>query len=296
MTTVVRTFRHLADPMLLTVSLLLLVAAGAVAGSLVRWRGPGRWTAGGLSAVIAWLVGVGFLLVGTDATASSAAIAAHVPAAGVGLIAVTLVTSATTLPPGRRRVIKTLGSGLLAASAAGYTLKRLVRTGGRSRSGEALPAPGTDGSDGDHLGTPNGSVTARGRPTAAAPATAGASTTTTAPGDGSRSPRVSSLDLDGLPPRVTPLSEFFTVDIAVTDPVVTADDWRLSVTGAVEGELSLQYDELVERVSETRAVTIECISNEVGGGLVSTGRASAGSRSANCWTRRSSTGTPPCRS
>lgn len=69
---------------------------------------------------------------------------------------------------------------------------------------------------------------------------------------------------------ITPASEFYIVTQNVIDPRVIADRWRLELTGHVRHARSWTYDELRRLPAETRAITLECISNPVGGRLMST--------------------------
>jgi DMSO/TMAO reductase YedYZ molybdopterin-dependent catalytic subunit len=75
----------------------------------------------------------------------------------------------------------------------------------------------------------------------------------------------------GLPTSpITPTSDFYVVSKNVLDPTVASGRWRLELTGLVRRARSWTYSELLQLPSETRAVTLECISNEVGGRLLST--------------------------
>jgi DMSO/TMAO reductase YedYZ molybdopterin-dependent catalytic subunit len=69
---------------------------------------------------------------------------------------------------------------------------------------------------------------------------------------------------------VTPTSDFYVVSKNVLDPTVAVNRWRLELTGLVPRARSWTYTELLQVPAETRAMTLECISNEVGGRLLST--------------------------
>jgi DMSO/TMAO reductase YedYZ molybdopterin-dependent catalytic subunit len=56
----------------------------------------------------------------------------------------------------------------------------------------------------------------------------------------------------------------------VLDPTVEVGRWRLELTGLVRRPRSWTYEEVQQLPAEARAVTLECISNEVGGRLMST--------------------------
>ena len=72
-------------------------------------------------------------------------------------------------------------------------------------------------------------------------------------------------------PAVTPVSDFYLVSKNFQDPTVAVKGWSLHVGGMVESSLRLDYARLEALPSVTRTVTLECISNPVGGNLMSTG-------------------------
>jgi DMSO/TMAO reductase YedYZ molybdopterin-dependent catalytic subunit len=76
----------------------------------------------------------------------------------------------------------------------------------------------------------------------------------------------------GASPFVTPNGDFYRVDTALVVPQVPADSWQLRVHGMVDRELSIDYQTLLKRSLIERDITMTCVSNEVGGGLVGTAR------------------------
>jgi DMSO/TMAO reductase YedYZ molybdopterin-dependent catalytic subunit len=78
--------------------------------------------------------------------------------------------------------------------------------------------------------------------------------------------------LSGLSPELTPVSHFYRVSKNFQDPAVSTSGWSLRVTGMVAQPLKLSYQELRAVPATTEYVTLECISNDVGGDLISTGR------------------------
>jgi DMSO/TMAO reductase YedYZ molybdopterin-dependent catalytic subunit len=76
----------------------------------------------------------------------------------------------------------------------------------------------------------------------------------------------------GRPPPITAPDDFYVVSKNLADPVVDLAAWRLQVTGLVGQPLVLSYDALATLPSVHVIRTLECISNEVGGNLMSTGR------------------------
>lgn len=69
------------------------------------------------------------------------------------------------------------------------------------------------------------------------------------------------------PTEVTPVGDFYVVSKnLVGDPVVNASSWRLNLPGR-----ALTYDELLALPSRELELTLECISNDIGGTLISNG-------------------------
>lgn len=68
--------------------------------------------------------------------------------------------------------------------------------------------------------------------------------------------------------RITPNDRFYTVDIGRGVPNVDLADYRLTVTGDVDTELSLSFEELRDMSAGLHMRTMECISNPVGGNLI----------------------------
>ena len=67
--------------------------------------------------------------------------------------------------------------------------------------------------------------------------------------------------------EVTAVSDFYVVSKNIAgDPVVNASTWRLNLPGR-----SLTYEELLALPSQQLELTLECISNEIGGTLISNG-------------------------
>lgn len=79
-------------------------------------------------------------------------------------------------------------------------------------------------------------------------------------------------DIPGLAPRLTPLDDFYVIDTQLADPRVDPDSWSLQIGGLVDRAYELTYDELLDLPSVELFSTLVCISNEVGGDLISTAR------------------------
>jgi hypothetical protein len=74
---------------------------------------------------------------------------------------------------------------------------------------------------------------------------------------------------NGLPPEITPIDDFYHVSKNFVDPKVEERGWSLQIGGMVERPYSLTLADIraLPAVTETR--TLACISNEVGGDLIS---------------------------
>jgi DMSO/TMAO reductase YedYZ molybdopterin-dependent catalytic subunit len=81
-------------------------------------------------------------------------------------------------------------------------------------------------------------------------------------------PAGAELDQAGLTPLVVPNDDFYRIDTALVTPSVNAASWSLRVFGLVDREVTLSYADLAELPMFEQYVTISCVSNEVGGGLV----------------------------
>lgn len=73
---------------------------------------------------------------------------------------------------------------------------------------------------------------------------------------------VESDDLHGM---VSPIGEFYNVDIAEFDPEVTAAEWSLTFTGETGADRTVAFDELIDRPVEHRAVTLRCVGESLNG-------------------------------
>ena len=74
--------------------------------------------------------------------------------------------------------------------------------------------------------------------------------------------------IPGLTPIVVPNDQFYRIDTALIVPNVDVSTWTLRIHGLVERETTLTWDELLALPMFEQYVTIACVSNEVGGGLV----------------------------
>ena len=78
--------------------------------------------------------------------------------------------------------------------------------------------------------------------------------------------------VSGQAPEVTAAADFYYVSKNLAgDPMVNGQDWRLAFTGMVEKPYTLSYAQLRALPQVRQYHTLECISNEVGGDLMSNG-------------------------
>ena len=76
--------------------------------------------------------------------------------------------------------------------------------------------------------------------------------------------------ISGLSPEITSTKDFYYVSKnLVSDPSIDANQWSLKVDGLVRQPYSVTYDELRALPAVRQYHTLECISNDVGGNLMS---------------------------
>jgi DMSO/TMAO reductase YedYZ molybdopterin-dependent catalytic subunit len=71
---------------------------------------------------------------------------------------------------------------------------------------------------------------------------------------------------------VTPNREFYRVDTALTVPRIDPAQWRLRITGMVDQPRTLTLADLLDRPMIERHLTLNCVSNEVGGPYIGTAK------------------------
>ncbi len=89
------------------------------------------------------------------------------------------------------------------------------------------------------------------------------------PADAARPlPRGLDDQVPGITAFRTDNDDFYRVDTRLDTPVVSADDWTLTIDGDVEREVVITFDELLEMPMVERDITLTCVSNSVGGEYV----------------------------
>jgi DMSO/TMAO reductase YedYZ molybdopterin-dependent catalytic subunit len=226
------------DKAVLVVSLaIVLLVAGAVAGWLEsRWPPSGRILVGlgGAVGVLAALTRSGASIL--DATPS--VVTAVVAILVLGSLSRMLrgTTPTRVAPSGsvsRRRFLVATGA-TAAGGALAVVIGQVVSSGYRAAAAARAAF---------HL--PKAAV-------AAPPIPAGAS-----------------FAIPGLSPVITPNADFYRIDTALQIPGIDPSTWRLRIHGMVENEIELTFAELLKLPLEESTTTLACVSNEVGGNLIS---------------------------
>src|SRR5215212_7411279 len=79
-------------------------------------------------------------------------------------------------------------------------------------------------------------------------------------------PADASIDVAGMPDLITPASSFYLIDTALTSPRIDANDWTLSVKGAVDNPVEFSYKDLLGMPTREADITLSCVSNTVEAG------------------------------
>jgi len=206
-------------------------AASRVAQPLVAVGGAGISVAG-----------LAFLLTGGPLPAAGAGVAVSI-VVGVDHLASRPESSAssTDTSAGRRRLLASLAT--LASVGVLGTLYRQAGAGTTSPS-----APATDSET--RSGTPSA-----GSASEETPVSPEKQLLTEAD--------EKSLDIRGIEPLVS--EKFYQVDINAVDPELSPDGWTLSITGAVEEERTLSYEDLTNLPEEHRFITLRCVGENLNG-------------------------------
>jgi DMSO/TMAO reductase YedYZ molybdopterin-dependent catalytic subunit len=76
------------------------------------------------------------------------------------------------------------------------------------------------------------------------------------------------VGLQGVTPWATPADAFYRIDTAFVVPTIEPTDWQLRIHGMVDREIVLTYQQLIDRQVTQSWVTLNCVSNPVGGDLI----------------------------
>ncbi|MCL4507735.1 MAG: molybdopterin-dependent oxidoreductase [Chloroflexi bacterium] len=244
-------------------ALVQFLAIGAVFGAIltvpVRHAAPRNVTSIGVigGAVVLALTLIAELALGFPATASTFISIAYLTiihvAWGVALVWLLSQTSITANADGganrsRRNLLITTASALVTLAAAAIGIVDVLgRINGHT---EGTAAPAAPGAQAQPAATPTSATSAMTSPLPTLPAR-----------------------LDPAPdtrPELTANKDFYRVDINLIAPMVSADTWRLELTGLVERPLKLTLEQVRMRPAFSQYITQSCISNPLGGDLIST--------------------------
>ncbi len=225
-----------ADKLFLTVMVLLTIAAIAAVAGMVESR---RRPIGSTAIVVAG--GVGCVAVLSRAGATLPDIVPTLIGAACGVAVLRFLVSgrfgeATDAPAdtdrGRRLSLVTLGLlGVgVASGVAGVVISRLTSSVAGDRDAFALP-----------------------------------------PIDEAAAPIPDGVQPKGveLPSFVTSNNDFYRIDTALSVPQLSRTDWQLRIHGMVDREITLGYQDLERFDVVEKVVTLTCVSNPVGGELIS---------------------------
>jgi len=70
-------------------------------------------------------------------------------------------------------------------------------------------------------------------------------------------------DFAGMEPLIS--ENFYTVDTASTPPMIDREEWTLSITGAVENDIELTYDDIVAMETVSEPNTLRCVGENLNG-------------------------------
>ena len=210
--------------------------------------------------------------------------------AGLALLCFTAIGVAAALADPRSTLSGPLLTGLAGATAGLITLRALLRARIPSAAGTATRGPTrrTDPRDGDGMDRRRflrlaGAATAVAALTAiGGRAVAGGTERLNRIRRAIRLPRPartappapagSDLKLRGLTPLYVPNERFYRIDTALRVPRVDPETWSLQIRGRVDRPYRLTYEELMRIPHIEADITLACVSNEVGDGLVGNAR------------------------
>ena len=152
----------------------------------------------------------------------------------------------------RRKFLAWIGASSLSLFLVALGVSRLKQTGQAAVAADPSPASGTPlipNTDSAGVGPTSGPAASPSQNVLAA---------RFAPAQGTRS-------------ELTPTRQFYRIDINANTPSTDPQAWRLKLDGMVSTPLSLTLDQVRAYPSQSQVITLSCISNEVGGDLISTG-------------------------
>jgi DMSO/TMAO reductase YedYZ molybdopterin-dependent catalytic subunit len=83
-----------------------------------------------------------------------------------------------------------------------------------------------------------------------------------------RVPAGVSVGVPGVSDWETPVDSFYRIDTSLSPPLIEPKDWQLRIHGMVDREVHLTYQDLLKRGLTDAWITLNCVSNPVGGPLI----------------------------
>ncbi len=85
-------------------------------------------------------------------------------------------------------------------------------------------------------------------------------------------PAAVAINPPGVSPFITPNDDFYRIDINLTVPQVKTEGYELTVKGMVDQELTISWDDIIDRDLNEYDITLTCVSNQIGDNLVGNAR------------------------
>ena len=82
-------------------------------------------------------------------------------------------------------------------------------------------------------------------------------------------PANATVAVPGIVPWRTSADDFYRIDTALVVPAIEPSSWKLRIHGMVDREVEITYEQLIARKLSEGWVTLCCVSNPVGGNLIS---------------------------
>ncbi|WP_049904135.1 molybdopterin-dependent oxidoreductase [Halococcus agarilyticus] len=237
-----------------------LLGALALAALATGYRLDSQAAAVSLAGLGAWLATA--VLTGAPIPSLGAGVGSAVV---VGVATAVLVTAddgtaESGISRGRRTMLGSLASAL-GVGILGYVLGS--RNAGASAQEASLSSVTNGSSDANGTGgagSETGNDTNGGGSGAAEEGNSSANAQDRSVDDLLADAEAASFAIEGLEGLVSG-DDFYQVDTANPNPDVNKDDWTLSITGAVGGEQTFDYDEITSMGSENRFMTLRCVSD-----------------------------------
>jgi DMSO/TMAO reductase YedYZ molybdopterin-dependent catalytic subunit len=83
-----------------------------------------------------------------------------------------------------------------------------------------------------------------------------------------RTPAEARVGVPGVASWQTSNDNFYLIHTAIVTPTIEPSEWRLRIHGMVDRELVLTYEDLIDRQRTEAWITLNCVSNQVGGELI----------------------------